>query len=368
MRLGKIVVHAVAVQISPALAHVVVPQLHPVLSGIHVAEVTEAFAVEIGEALILHGVGVPVSDLGPEGVEDDVGGSDEGFHLAFPFVRVGHKFFIGDGSQVPVSPAVAGQFPAVVSQTLGQLADRLPVLLNVGVDSLVGGIGAVSHNPVVSGEGDDGSGSLVGEIRMLLDKVLQQGDQVVRAGDGGAVVQIHLAGGLAVLPDHQAAGKAIPFHIFIVADIILGHDERLFPLRQHNISFHKGRNAVFIRHLISHIVDAHQHVAPVVHGLDDLQKFIFGGHHLVIAVLPGVSVKSLGGVHDQGVEKYVGDFRHIRPYQSGFRGFVAGDGRLNFLLIGVFALRQKGDGGVVVIAHGQTVRLPDQSVRPGENL
>ena len=104
---------------------------------------------------------------------------------------------------------------------------------------------------------------------MGLDKVLQQGDQVKGAGDGGAVLQIHLAGGFSVLADDQAAGKAVPFHIFIVADVVLRHDEGLFPLRQHNVPGDEFHISVLVRHLMSHIVDAHQHVVPLVHGLKD---------------------------------------------------------------------------------------------------
>ena len=346
----------------------ILPDLHPVLAGVHVAEVAEALPVEVGEALVLHGVGVPVPDLRPEGVEDDVRGADEGFHLLLPFIRVSHKLLVGDGSQIPVSPAVAGQLPSVVPQALGQLADRLPILLDVGVDALVGGVGAVAHDAVVAGEGDDGAGSPVGEIRVLLDEILQQGNQVVGAGDGGAVLQVHLAGGLSVLPDDQAAGEAVPLHVLVVAHVVLGHDEGLLSLRQHDIPRHKGDVSVLIGYLPGHIVDAHQDIAPVVHGLKNFQEFIPGGHHLIVAVLHGVAVKGLGGVHDQRVEEHMGDFRRVGPDQGGFCGLILADGLGHLRLAGVLAVVEKVDGGVVVVPHGQAVRLGDEGLCTGENL
>ena len=52
--LRQIVIHAEAVQIAPALAEVVLSDLHPVLGGIHVAEIPKTFFVEIGESTLIY--------------------------------------------------------------------------------------------------------------------------------------------------------------------------------------------------------------------------------------------------------------------------------------------------------------------------
>lgn len=64
-------------------------------------------------------------------------------------------------------------------------------------------------------------------------------------------------------------------------------------------------------------MDADQHIALLVHILQYLEKFILGGHDRVIVGAVRVPVKGLGGIHDKGVEKNVGDSVHIGWNQGG---------------------------------------------------
>lgn len=81
------------------------------------------------------------------------------------------------------------------------------------------------------------------------------------------------------------------------------HHKGLFARRQHNVAFHKVRIAVLPCCLVSYVVKPDKYKPSVVHGLKNFHKFILGSHHLVIALLPGVSVKRIGGVYNQGVEE-----------------------------------------------------------------
>ena len=49
----KILIHPVAVQISPALSYVILPDLYPVGIGIHIAEEAEALIVQVLVCLII---------------------------------------------------------------------------------------------------------------------------------------------------------------------------------------------------------------------------------------------------------------------------------------------------------------------------
>ena len=52
---------------------------------------------------------------------------------------------------------------------------------------LIGRVRAVSEDSVVAGEGQAGLGALVGEVRMLVDKVVQNRHQIIVSRDDGAV-------------------------------------------------------------------------------------------------------------------------------------------------------------------------------------
>ena len=88
IRLRKVVVHPVAVQVPPSLAEVFVPELYPGLGGIHVAEIAEALFVEIGKFGVVHGVGMPVAHIGAERLENNIRIADQGLQIIIPFVGI----------------------------------------------------------------------------------------------------------------------------------------------------------------------------------------------------------------------------------------------------------------------------------------
>ena len=55
----------------------------------------------------------------------------------------------------------------------------------------------------------------------MFTEFFQDRNQVIVSGSDRAVVQSDLAGGLAVLTDHEAVCEAVSIHIRIIAEIIL---------------------------------------------------------------------------------------------------------------------------------------------------
>ncbi len=55
-----------------------------------------------------------------------------------------------------MSPAVGGELPAVVAETLCHLADRLFIGFKIWVRTLIGRIRPVSENALISGKREDG--------------------------------------------------------------------------------------------------------------------------------------------------------------------------------------------------------------------
>ena len=53
---------------------------------------------------------------------------------------------------------------------------------------------------------------------------------------------------------------------------------------------------------------ANQDKTSVIHGLENLQEFVSGGHNLIVPLLILVAVKCLAFIHHKGVEKYMGNF------------------------------------------------------------
>ena len=120
---------------------------------------------------------------------------------------------------------------------------------------------------------------------MLLDKILQNGNQVIGAGNRGTVIENHFTGRLSVRSDHNPGGESVSVHIGIVAEIILRHDKGKFSLWQHDVSGLHHSFSCFICGFVGEIVKANQNVALIVHGLEYLFKFLYGSHNLIVAVL-----------------------------------------------------------------------------------
>ena len=202
---AEILPHALAVQVPAALAEVIVALLDPDTVRVDVAEVAEAAAPEQHEALVFRLVGMPVGDIVPEGIDDDVRTLDERGDAFLPLAVVRLQVAHGDLAVIAVAPAVGSKFPAVRTQRPCDLRDLLFIFLDIRVYAFIGGIRAVSEHTVVAGDCDDCLGSAVGEVRMLVDEIVQNGDQVVGADVGGAVFIIPLGGDPSVLTDDQAA-------------------------------------------------------------------------------------------------------------------------------------------------------------------
>ena len=130
--LRQVVIHAVAVEVSPSLTDVIISELYPVLAGIHITEIPESQLVEIFIFLVFRRVRMPVSDIRSERIEQDIGLSDQGLYPGSPFIGICLYIIKGTLSEIDMSPAVGGELPAVVAETLRHLADRLLIGLSWG--------------------------------------------------------------------------------------------------------------------------------------------------------------------------------------------------------------------------------------------
>ena len=113
---------------------------------------------------------------------------------------------------------------------------------------------------------------------MFLNEILQQGNQVIGTGRHSAIIHDHLTGGLAVRADYNTAGKSVPVHVWVVADIILGHHKWLLALGQHDLALRKPFAAVSVRFFVGNVMDPHQYITTVIHGLKHFHELILGGH------------------------------------------------------------------------------------------
>ena len=173
---------------------------------------------------------------------------------------------------------------------------------------------------------------------MTLTEFFQDRDQIIVSGGDRAVIHGHFAGWFAILPDDDPVCKAVSIHIRVVAEVILGHDKRDLARWQHDIARLHDGVSVFIGCLVSHIVKSHQNVTFAVQVVQDLIKFIDGGHDLVVAILVGIAVEGLGRVRYQGVEEYMGDLADGSTHQGGLGGFISSNSG-NHLRVGSEFLR-----------------------------
>ena len=131
---------------------------------------------------------------------------------------------------------MGGELPAVIPEALGNFAHLLSIRFNVRILALVGGIGAVAEDAVVTGHGNDALCAAVGEVRVLLNKLVENRNQVVGADRNGTVVHDHLVHGLSVRPDYDILRKAISVHVLVIVDIILREYKSGLAGRKHNIA------------------------------------------------------------------------------------------------------------------------------------
>ena len=120
--------------------------------------------------------------------------------------------------------------------------------------------------------------------------------------------------------------------------------------------------ATLVGDLVGHVVGGDQHVAALVHALEDLVELVHGGHVEVVALLAVVAVEAAGLVNNQGVEEDVGDLVHLGiGHQLRISLSILGDLGIQLLggTIAGIALEQ-GNSGFVIIARRQKIRLFDQ--------
>src|SRR5699024_3456040 len=120
----KILIHPVAVQISPALSYVILPDLYPVGIGIHIAEEAEALIMQVLVCLIIIRVFIPAADVRSEGKDQDVRGADDISHPLLPFIRI-LFYLLKTAAITDMAITVAGQFPAVILEGLHHRLGRL---------------------------------------------------------------------------------------------------------------------------------------------------------------------------------------------------------------------------------------------------
>ena len=120
---------------------------------------------------------------------------------------------------------------------------------------------------------------------MLLNKILQNRNQIIGSGNSSAVFKNHFAGRLSVFSDYNPGGESVTVHIRVVAEIILRHDKGNFSFRQHNVSgLHNGFSCL-IGGFAGKIMKTDQNVSFIIHGLEYLFKFVYRSHNLIVAVL-----------------------------------------------------------------------------------
>ena len=141
---------------------------------------------------------------------------------------------------------------------------------------------------------------------MLLHKLVQDRDGVQVAADYLLSVGVQAPGpDLAVLTDDELIGKAVLQHVGVVVGVVIGEDQRLFPLRQiEGVAHHLGL-AVLPGGFAPHIGNIHQDIALLIDVVQNLVELVHRHHEVVQPVGLGVAVKGQLRVGDDRVEEQV---------------------------------------------------------------
>ena len=258
------------------------------------------------------------------GVEEDRGLPHQASHLVQPALGVrldaGHVAV----PQADVAPGVASEGPAGAAELFDNGLDGLPLLLAVGllgVVPLLGvRLGAVAQDALVARQAQAALGPEGGEIRVLLHKLVQDGDGVQVPADYLVPLRVQAVGGdFQVLPDDELMGKAVFQHVGVVIRIVVAEDQGLLSLGEvEGIPDHMGAVLPFL--LAPDAVDIHQDVALVIDALEDFIILVHGDHEVVQAVGLVIPVEGQFRVGNDGMEKQV--------------LYNAGPGEVTLLLLG----------------------------------
>ena len=136
--------------------------------------------------------------------------------------------------------------------------------------------------------------SMVGKVRMLLHKLIQNRHQIIVPHGNISIFIGILVLWLSIFIQNHLIGKAMSFHVNVVVYIILGHHKGLLALRKHNLLLHHFLRSVRLFLHFRQIMHMHHHVTSIVHFLDDFLKLRNGGHY-------GIKLLSLMGIRQSSV-------------------------------------------------------------------
>ena len=212
---------------------------------------------------------------------------------------------------------------------------------------------------------------------MGLDKVLQNGNQVIVAHQG-LIAAIHILGlDVTVFIHYQLAGKAgtagiglavivAVDHIIEVVDHGLGDHDRLLPGRQHEGGLEEAFLAVHTGAGGNEAVEVNEDIAAGIELVQNLGELVDGDKVPVIQTAVLGIADGPRGIRHQHMEGQVGDLGNILPLHKlalcvGVLGFFFGNGLL-VLRVGAGEGVQLGNGFVVVVPGSQGLGLGHQSV------
>ena len=265
---------------------------------------------------------------------------------------------------------------ALGTQRVGHFA-RIPARLRESLVAelrLIVAADAVAERALIPGHGDDRTRTAVGKVGVLVEEIIEQRHEVIAAVARLAVGVHVLARELAIF-HQQAGGKAVAAlvgsavavavgHVFVVAHVVLRHNDGCFSGGEIDVARNVFRRAVGLLLRPGDVVDVHKHVAPLVQALQHGVELFDRGHELVVAALLGVAVKGAGGVGDERVEKDVRNGRRVSPADGlCLLRLEIGLGLLQLRCVlppGI--ARHSGDGLVVVILRGEVLRLREHGV------
>ena len=208
---------------------------------------------------------MPVGNICSKWIEDDVGWSNERSHILIPFICIRDKILIRNATEMAMSPTVRSKLIAVVFECLSNLFDCFFICFNVWILALIGGICSISKYTIVTCDSDNRLCSLVGKIRMFLDKLVKNWNQVEITSLFCSIRHIHFCCWLSIIANDQTIGKSISSHIFIVANIILRHNNWFLSRWKKNVSlYHMFCSCCRVVLFVCKIMNANKNIATII--------------------------------------------------------------------------------------------------------
>ncbi len=233
-------------------------------------------------------------------IDIDIGVSYISGNFLLPSSGIFNQSVVGDGSSVLMPVTMGSEQPPCFFQAVRDCADHLPVFFQRRTFHI---IDTVAKRSFIPGSGYNAFCTPQREIRVFFYKGIQYGHHVIVPDALSAVRMDVEILHVSVFVQYQLFGKAVMFHIIIIAYIVNRQYKRDLSFRNQRLRRCQCDIAVLVSLFFCQIMNIDQYVLIRIQLFQNGMEFIYGSHPVIVSVFHVIAVKSKGSIHNQRMKE-----------------------------------------------------------------